>query len=228
MSERKRLLDQDLTRTLFAHFCSTPKKMVEFYQTAGFFSHAMTRALYQNQFQVNVGAAIAAYQLNQALAATANALVTALPAATAEPILHSEELLLPSTGVQEQAVGGSAAGSVFFTPRTQGAMVLTNLRHADADHARRSLGWSHEPAEVVVPQPNGQWLLANYAHETGPGHQAAQQPLGEALAPEADHPDLGAGAGPRGGSFDTSHKRTRGEFSSSDDSDGLPVKHLRK
>ena len=227
MSERKRLLDQDLTRTLFAHFCSTPKKMVEFYQTAGFFSHAMTRALYQNQFQVNVGAAIAVYQANQALAATANALVTALPAATAEPILHSEELLLPSTGVQEQAVGGSAAGSVFFTPRTQGAMVLTNLRHADADHARRSLGWSHEPAEVVVPQPNGQLLLANYAHETGPGHQGAQQPLEEALAPEADHPDLGAGAGARGGDLATSHKRNLGEFDSFEDPDRFQVKRLK-
>jgi hypothetical protein len=162
MSERKLLLGQDLNRTLFAQFCSTPKKMVEFYQTAGMFSHPMTRGLYQNQFQVNAGAAIAAYQVNQAFAGAANALVTAgsvqqaLPAATAEPISHSEELLLPSTVVQEQAVGGSAAGSVFFTPRTQGAMVLTNLRHAHADHARRSLGWSHEPAEVVVPQPNGQ------------------------------------------------------------------------
>lgn len=48
MSERKLLLAQDLSRTLFAQFCSTPKKMVEFYQTAGMFSHPMTRALYQN------------------------------------------------------------------------------------------------------------------------------------------------------------------------------------
>ena len=124
-------------------------------------------------------------------------------------------------------MGGSAAGSVFFTPRTQGAMVLTNLRHADADHARRSLGWSHEPAEVVVPQPNGQLLLANYAHETGPGHQAAQQPLGEALAPEADHPDLGAGAGPRGGDLATSHKRNLGECDSFEDPDRLQVKRLK-
>lgn len=156
---------------------------------------------------------------------TAGSVQQALPAASAEPISHSEELLLPSTVVEEQAVGGSAAGSVFFTPRTQGAMVLTNLRHAD--HARRSLGWSHEPAEVVVPQPNGQLLLTNYAHETHPANQGPQQPLEEALAQEADNPELGAGAGARGGDLDTSHKRNRGECDSFEDPDRLQVKRSK-
>lgn len=246
-NETKLLLSQDLSRTLCPKFWSTPAKMVEFYQTAYVFCHPVSRAFYQNHFEMTPAQAFAAYIVHQASLQAAlhvtgglvpgQALLNEAPANEALPdtiIQPADSAIVSPLGEQQDAVGGSATGPVFLTPRTERAFDLSHVRQEDL--ARRSIAWSaqNEWTDAVLRQP----ILGGAPHPNahlrlmpGPGNPEQQQATGD-LAQQTHDAPLAAEAGTTGGGVDldilATHKRNRGEDESADDSYGVHVKRLKK